>query len=112
MAKKMITVEIDTITYNLDGQTLDDAIKFLVEEKERYKDDYVSLRLDFDDVLYEDYKALYLKGNRLETDDEEKAREKKEAEDKTRRDSWERKQYEELKKKFETFQKKFEKEHN
>lgn len=97
MSKKIITEELERIFF--DSEDLDAVIKKLQNYTEVYKD-YTNLRVN-DEPVYDGGYFTYLYGDRLETDSEYASRIQwqKEAED--RNLAIQRKQYEELKAKFE-----------
>lgn len=100
MEKKMVWKTIKSISaYDFEG-TLDDVIKTLNKFKEDYPDGD-PLRIDVSYGGYDDDYAFNLQKYRLETDEECKAREEREAADKARWDAQDKIKYEELKKKFE-----------
>lgn len=90
-------------THDLDGldlyDSLDNIIKQLEQLKEKYSE-YENLRID-EESAYEGGYYYYLRGDRLETDEEESLREKYETENLNRIEENQRKQYEILKAKFE-----------
>jgi hypothetical protein len=94
---------INSVTYDLDGCTLDEAIEFF-RNQEKYISsifpDVVKIELSYDPVPWEDRYELNIIGFAPENDKERKTREDKEFAYKKQCEAYERKQYEKLKKKF------------
>lgn len=90
--------KIDQILGDLDGMTVEEAIKFFQDIKDTQGDKYTKIKLD---VGWSDDSYLNLVGYRKETEQEEMARINHEIQRKAQREELERKQYEQLKAKFE-----------
>jgi hypothetical protein len=98
--KKMKGCELEDVMYSFDGRTVDEVIGYLQVIKEKFKE-YINLRLVVDTHLYRDAeRSVFLFGDRMETDEEEKVREAAEKQSTERTESYQRKLYEDLKKKF------------
>ena len=97
--KKLKSHDLTTIRFS---GTLDDIIENLKSEFEYYSKNYSNLRVERD-YNYDDssYCRHTLYGDKLETDKEETIRETQEKEYLKRQEEYQRKQYEELKAKFE-----------
>ena len=91
-------------TIYLDGKDIDEAITCLTSLKERWADKLEDLVINEVSCEYsdDDRRELVLTGYRMETDAEAEARETSEVKMKADRDAYDRKKYEDLKKKFET----------
>ena len=99
MEKKMVWKELKTLSeYDFEG-TVDAAIEMLTKYKTEYPGK--TLRLEVESNHYEEGNHMELQEQRLETDEECKAREEEEAHTNARRDKYDREKYEELKKRFE-----------
>lgn len=100
--KQKIREKLGDIIYQMDGMTLQEAIEFLKNKMEEYKD-YENLRLfETTDYRYgNEDKVLEILGTREETDAEYKRRTTAEANEKSVEEARQRAEYERLKKKFE-----------
>jgi hypothetical protein len=94
--KKYIKKDLDTP--DLEG-SLDSIIEALIEAREKYKH-FDNLRID-EETAYDGGYYYYLRGDTLETDQEEELRIKREKEYEKSRLEQDRRQYEALKAKFE-----------
>lgn len=93
--------EIESINFDLDGLTFDEAIKFFERKKEEYADSqYRNVRLDTDRD-YNDEWNLIIKGEILETQEQANLREAQERQIELRRKERRRREFEQLKKEFE-----------
>lgn len=98
--KKIISRNLTTLHFS---GTIDEVIEELKKEGVYYSEQYTNLRIDYsyDHVHEECYYKHVLYGDKLETDEEESLRMKQEREYKKSQDEYQRKQYEQLKAKFE-----------
>ena len=97
MSKKMIIKELERLFF--DGDALDVVIRKLQNYTEEYKE-YTNLRVN-EELVYDGGYYVYLYGDRLESDTEYENRIRWEKEAEERKLAIQRKQYEELKAKFE-----------
>jgi len=99
--KKIVSKYLTTLHFS---GTIDEVIGELKAEEKYYSQEYTNLRVDCE-YSYETTGASYYRYNliadRLETDEEEAIRIKQEEEATIIREEYQRKQYEELKAKFE-----------
>ena len=102
MTKKVITVVINDIDFC--GDTLDEYIAMFQEYKLQTKDTHKNVCIETETVNYpyddQDHFKIYLKGDRLETDEEHDKRTKEEAVYKANWEASERAQYKVLAKKY------------
>ena len=100
--KKIKTHNLTTLHFS---GTIDEVILQLKSEEEYYSDRYTNLKVDYDYDCSGDGESYYrhtLYGDKLETDEEEALRMKQEEEAIKLREEYDRRQYEQLKAKFET----------
>lgn len=93
MNKLVVTQEVDSIKYQLEGLTMKELVEYFAEKAERYGEEaFLAITYDFDDVM-----LITINVKREETDQEYEYR--MAAEDRAK--EYRRKQFEQLKKEFE-----------
>jgi formiminotetrahydrofolate cyclodeaminase len=103
MTKKLVTVEAESIRYDLDGRTIKEAIKRLKDLAKTYSEDAViDIGQECEAYSYSDKEYAYVRLNitRLENDEEYAKRLTQEAEYAAQQAKRDRESYERLKKQF------------